>query len=110
MAKVLCFDIDGVITEDADTDHQDLSGTYATRTLNVKAKEIISKAVEKGWTVTLFTGRKEGSRRLTENWLYAHGIEYHYLFMDKPYFTYFIDDRSRTLEEIEDVLDAPTAS
>ena len=104
MAKVLCFDIDGILTKDADTDHQDLSGVYATRILNTEVKELISKAVASGWTTTLFTGRKEGSRRLTENWLYAHGVEYHYLFMDKPYFTYMIDDRSRSVEEIKDLI------
>ena len=105
MAKVICFDIDGVLTLDSDTDHQDLSGTYATRKVNNRVKDLISKAVASGWTVTLFTGRKEGSRRLTENWLYANGIEYHFLFMDKPYFMYFVDDRSRTVEEIENIVD-----
>ena len=105
MAKVICFDIDGVLTLDSDTDHQDLSGTYATRKVNNRVKDLISKAVASGWTVTLCTGRKEGSRRLTENWLYANGIEYHFLFMDKPYFMYFVDDRSRTVEEIENIVD-----
>ena len=104
MAKVLCFDIDGVLTEDSDTDHQDLSGTYATRIVNERVKSLIAKAVAAGWTVTLFTGRKEGSRRLTENWLYANGVEYHFLFMDKPYFTYFVDDRNRSVEEIESIV------
>ena len=58
MAKVLCFDIDGVLTKDSDTDHQDLSGTYATRVVNERVKALVAKAVERGWTVTLFTGRK----------------------------------------------------
>ena len=73
--------------------------------LNKRVKDLIARAVREGWTVTLFTGRKEGSRRLTENWLYANGIEYHYLFMDKPYFKYFVDDRNRSIEEIEEIVD-----
>jgi len=104
MAKVICFDIDGVLTLDSDTDHQDLAGTYATRKVNKRVKDLISKAVASGWTITLFTGRKEGSRRLTENWLYSNGIEYHFLFMDKPYFMYFVDDRSRTIDEIDTII------
>jgi len=104
MAKVLCFDIDGVLTKDADTDHQDLSGTYATRRVNPQVKDLISRAMATGWTITLFTGRKEGNRRLTENWLYANGIGYHYLFMDKPYFTYIVDDRSRSVEELDAII------
>ena len=60
MADVICFDIDGVLTLDSDTDHQDLSGTYATRQVNKRVKGLIARAIKEGWTVTLFTGRKEG--------------------------------------------------
>ena len=105
MADVICFDIDGVLTLDSDSDHGDMSWTYANRRGNEEAKKLIAEAVECGWTVTLYTGRKEGHRRLTENWLFANGIDYHFLFMDKPYFTYFVDDRSRSLTEIAKVLE-----
>ena len=110
MAKVICFDIDGVLTLEADTDHQDLAGTYATRNVNPEAKRLINQAVDSGWTVTLYTGRKEGVRKLTENWLFANGIEYHFLFMDKPYFTYFVDDRCRSLEEIDNIVNGGKTS
>lgn len=104
MAKVLCYDIDGVLTNESDTKHNDLAGTYIYRSPNLGVKEQIRKAYDSGWTITLYTGRREAQRRITEDWLHSHGFHYHFLFMDKPYYTYFVDDRSRTVEQIEKIL------
>jgi uncharacterized HAD superfamily protein len=93
MAKVVCFDIDGVLTKETDTNHQDLAGSYIYRSPNPVAKETMRKAYDAGFTVILHTGRREAHRRITEDWLHAHGFHFHFLFMGKPYFTKVIDDR-----------------
>jgi hypothetical protein len=104
VAKVLCFDVDGVVTIESHTDHRDLAGTYVYRSPNPITKKLMQQAYDQGWTVVLYTGRREGQRRITENWLYEHGFHYHFLIMEKPYYTYFVDDRSRTLEQVGEIL------
>lgn len=93
MAQVICFDIDGFLTVDTSTRHEDLAGSYIYREPRPRAKEVMLKAYEAGWYVLLFTGRREQQRRITEDWLHAHGFHYHHLQMGKPYFTYILDDR-----------------
>lgn len=93
MANVICFDIDGVLTEDIDTKQEDLCGTYIYRRPRARARDLILKAMQAGWYVLLFTGRREAQRRITEDWLHAHGFHYHALEMGKPYYSYVIDDR-----------------
>lgn len=93
MAKILQLDLDGVLTEDADTRYNDLSGTYTHRKPRRRAIELAAKAMEAGWTVIIYTGRREEQRRLTENWLYERNVRYHFLLMGKPYYTVQVDDR-----------------
>lgn len=93
MAKVVAFDLDGVLSEDVDTDHDDLSGTYIYRRPRASARETMKKALASGCTIVIYTGRGENHRRLTEDWLAANGFHYHYLFMCKPYYSRFVDDR-----------------
>jgi len=104
MARVICFDIDGVLTREADTKPEDLTGTYAYRSPNTEAIEVVRQAIAAGWTIILHTGRKEGHRRLTENWLFAHNIPYHFLFMDKPYYRYVVDDRAVSIEKLRSIV------
>jgi len=105
MAKVICFDIDGVLTVEANAKHDDLAGSYIYRRPNDRALEVIMKAYDAGWYVLLFTGRREAQRRITEDWLHAHKFHYHALVMGKPYFTYVIDDRILGAT-VDDQLDA----
>jgi hydroxymethylpyrimidine pyrophosphatase-like HAD family hydrolase len=86
MARVICFDIDGVLTEDVDTHHDDLPGTYVYRRPSAEAREVMRRAYAQGWTVLLFTGRREAQRRITEDWLGQNGFHWHFLRMDKPYY------------------------
>lgn len=110
MADVIAFDIDGIITEGANSDYDDMAGCYAHRRPNREVIALVNKAVEKGWCVILFTGRREEHRALTRNWLFAHGVNYHFLFMEKPYFKYIVDDRARSISEIKEVIDGPRTS
>ncbi len=105
MAKVICYDIDGVCTEEGATVHDDLAGTYIYRRPNLRTRDQMRRAYNQGWTVTLYTGRREAYRRITEDWLHSHGFHYHFLFMDKPYFNYVIDDRGRSLNEFDSLLE-----
>lgn len=93
MANVIAIDIDGVLTEETDTHHEDLSGTYQYRSPRQRAKDVIMAAFREGWVVQLFTGRREAQRRITEDWLHANGFHFHFLTMGKPYFRFMIDDR-----------------
>ena len=113
MARVICFDIDGVLTEDTDTSHEDLAGSYTYRKPRHRAIDLCLRAYEAGWYVLLYTGRRESQRRLTEDWLHERGIHYHALMMGKPYFSYVIDDRvlgvsvDQQLDEFEKFLGGP---
>ncbi len=111
MARVICFDIDGFLTEDTGMHRGDLSGSYIYRKPRVRAKEVMNKAYESGWYVLIFTGRREQQRRITEDWLHANGYNYHHLQMGKPYFTHVLDDRNlgasveEQLDAFEEILD-----
>lgn len=107
MAKIICFDIDGVLTVEADTNHADLAGSYIYRSPNKRAKQLCLKAYDSGLTVVLFTGRREAHRRITEDWLSSHGFHYHYLLMCKPYYSWIIEDRvlGVTVDEQLDLLE-----
>jgi hypothetical protein len=104
MAEVIAFDIDGVLTVEDSSNYEDMAGSYAYRTPNKENIALVNEAVSKGWCVVLFTGRHEGYRKLTENWLFAHGVNYHFLIMDKPYFKYIVDDRARNVSEIKEII------
>lgn len=112
MAQVICFDIDGVLTEESDTDHRDLAGTYVYRGVRKRALELSLRAYNSGLYVLFFTGRREAHRRITEDWLVLHGFHYHSLVMGKPYFTWVIDDRvlgvsvDQQLDELERMLES----
>jgi hypothetical protein len=100
MADIIAFDLDGIIAVEAHAPDKVRADSYATRTINHHVKALMETAFENGWTVYIYTGRREEERKLTENWLYAHGVKYHLLLMDKPYYTFIVDDRSRTVDEM----------
>jgi hypothetical protein len=105
VAKIIAFDLDGTLTVGSATDHEDRTGTYAFRRPDFGMRDRMRRSYESGWTVVIFTGRPEGDRPLTENWLYANNFLYHYLFMGKIYYSYLIDDRARTSADIDAILD-----
>jgi uncharacterized HAD superfamily protein len=50
----------------------------------VDAVETINKWYNEGHMITFFTSRTEEHRKITEEWLIKHNINYHYLLMNKP--------------------------
>jgi hypothetical protein len=105
MAQVVCFDIDGVLTQAHASNQEDLAGTWAYVPPNQANIALARQAYEQGWYVLLFTGRRESFRGTTEEWLCHHKVPYHALVMGKPYFTFIVDDRARSPEELKRVLD-----
>lgn len=104
MARVLCFDIDGILTVDTACEQSDLAGTWTYRQPNQANMDLVRMAYQQGWYVLLYTGRRESFRGTTEEWLSLHKVPYHHLLMGKPYFTYVVDDRAKTPEEIRRIL------
>lgn len=49
---------------------------------------------DKGYQIVIWTSRPESLRAVTEKWLSDHGVPYDELWMDKPSYLVFIDDRA----------------
>lgn len=79
--KNYLIDIDGTITDDVPNEEPD----RMVSCLPFKdAVETINKWFEEGHVITFFTSRTEEHRKITEDWLSTHGINYHNLLMNKP--------------------------
>ena len=101
-AKVLAFDLDGICSNETETDL--LPGSWTCRSPNDRVRQLMYRARNAGYTVVVYTGRGEIYRRITEDWLQINGFPYHFLVMGKAYYTYLVDDRARTVAEVEDIL------
>jgi hypothetical protein len=108
--KVIAFDLDGVLTLPQNINHADPAGSYVYAQPNYQTKQIMLDAMEAGWVVVIYTGRREEQRKLTENWLYSNGFQYHYLIMGKAYYTYIVDDRACSLEQISQIIEGKDES
>lgn len=73
---------------------------YTERTPNEDTVALMRDLMGDGHTVILWTGRRESRRRITEDWLDLHSVPYDFLFMGKPSFDVFVDDKMRTPEQI----------
>ncbi len=93
---IVAFDIDGVL---ADTKGEGIDA-YADALPRPEAIALIKEFRDAGDVVILWTGRRESRRRITEDWLDLNGVDYDFLFMGKPRFDFFIDDKARTLEQV----------
>jgi len=86
---VILIDIDGTIcTEERPFDRplaQPLPG----------ALESVSRFVQDGHTVVLWTARGWDQYRVTKTWLDEHHFQYDQLLMGKPIANLIIDDRAR---------------
>ena len=105
IAKIIEFDIDGILTVETEFDPEDPPGTYIYRSPNIPNIDLLKKAHSLGWTVVLHTGRREEQRRITESWLSQHKIPYHFLFMGKPLCKYRIDDVNITPDDFNKLLE-----
>jgi len=60
--------------------------------LNPHARDSLMDLRERGFTVILFTARRESEREITEKWLKRYDIPYDELVMNKPIACVYIDD------------------
>ena len=80
MKKAILVDIDGTLSV--------LNGRNPFKyneagsdTLNKPIADLVNLYKNAGYSVILLTGREDYSRRVTEDWLLRHGIDYEVLFM-----------------------------
>jgi hypothetical protein len=79
--KNYLIDIDGTITDDVPNEDPERMVSCLPF---VDAVETINKWYNEGHMITFFTSRTEEHRKITEEWLIKHNINYHYLLMNKP--------------------------
>lgn len=79
--KNYLIDIDGTITEDVPNEQPERMRTVDPFP---DAVTVINKWYEDGHIITFFTSRTDEHRRITEDWLDAHGFKYNGLLMNKP--------------------------
>jgi CMP-N,N'-diacetyllegionaminic acid synthase len=95
----VCFDIDGVLCGQVETDYQDAQP-------NRPMIDLVNRLYDRGNTIVLHTSRFMGraksnpqeveriGREFTERQLASWGVRYHELWMGKPRYDFVIDDRS----------------
>jgi hypothetical protein len=79
--KNYLIDIDGTITDDVPNEDPERMVSCLPF---VDAVETINKWYNEGHMITFFTSRTEEHRKITEEWLIKHNINYHNLLMNKP--------------------------
>ena len=79
--KNYLIDIDGTITDDVPNEEPERMVSCLPF---VDAVDTINKWYNEGHMITFFTSRTEEHRKITEEWLIKHNINYHYLLMNKP--------------------------
>ena len=95
----VCFDIDGVLCDQAAKDYPDAQP-------NIAMIELLNRLYDRGDRIVLHTSRFMGrtkqnreeaeriGREFTERQLEGWGVRYHELWMGKPRYDDVIDDRS----------------
>jgi hypothetical protein len=79
--KNYLIDIDGTITDDVPNEEPERMVSCLPF---VDAVDTINKWYNEGHMITFFTSRTEEHRKITEEWLIKHNINYHNLLMNKP--------------------------
>ena len=79
--KNYLIDIDGTITDDVPNEEPERMVSCLPF---VDAVETINKWFDEGHIITFFTSRTDEHRKITEEWLIKHNINYHSLLINKP--------------------------
>jgi len=88
--KTLCFDIDGVLTNE--TEGHDYENRTPNEFNNTMVRALYSHRSE--YKIVLFTSRYEIDRDVTISWLKKHNIQYDEIYFEKPQYDFFIDDKA----------------
>jgi hypothetical protein len=98
--KIICFDIDNVICR------TNLKNDYNKSKPKIKIIRFINKLYDSGYIIKIYTARYMGRNnenyfkvnklyyKTTDLILKRWGLRYHRLYMGKPNFDIFIDDKS----------------
>lgn len=86
---VILIDIDGTLCNEGDPRDRPRAVPLPG------AVDAVSRYVDEGHTVVLWTGRGWDEYRMTKAWLDDHGFRYAELLMGKPIANLIIDDRAR---------------
>jgi uncharacterized HAD superfamily protein len=101
--KTICFDIDGIICTNNNNDNDN---DYIKSKPIEKNIKIINKLYNNGFVIIIFTGRymgrnnnniakaKKQGLKLTKLQLRKWKVKYNKLFMGKPSYDLFVDDKS----------------
>ena len=100
--KIVCFDLDGVVTE-IDSVPVNAEEYYSEVLLKEGAKRFLDDIKEKGWFVVLFTARLSYTEEITRNWLKKHQIPYDVIIFNKPFARYYVDDRAVEFKSWQDL-------
>lgn len=99
---VFCFDIDGVIATIQSDNQYDLSSPRQ------EMIDIINFLFDQGHQIILFTARGSATgvdwSEITRLQMQAWGVKYHRLLFGKPAADYYIDDKSMSLEQLNDMV------
>ena len=91
MMLCYCFDIDGTLCTTSGLSYED------AEPIEERIK-VLNSLYEKGHKIVLFTARGTVTgidhRALTEAQLKQWGVDYHELYMGKPFYDIFVDDKA----------------
>lgn len=105
--KRIAVDVDGTLTKKAafpdiwEITNNQLWAQYENAEPNQKMIDWVNKKYDEGNLIYIFTSRNNLHQRVTKKWLDKHGVKYHYILMDKPYYDIIVDDKSLNLEDIQ---------
>lgn len=95
--KTYYVDIDETICYNKNKNYSEANPIY-------KNIEKINKLYEKGNTIIYWTARgtitKIDWKKITKKQLKDWGVKYHKLKFNKPFYDFFIDDKSKRIEEL----------
>jgi len=89
--KVICVDIDGVLTNEIDGFGDNI---YKNRTPNIDNIKILKDYKDRGFKVILYTARHKEDIRITKEWLRDYKIPYDDITFNKPHADVYVDDLS----------------
>ena len=102
--KIICFDLDEVICKNQKNKNNLI--IYEISKPIIKSVKIINELYNDGYQIDIFTARgmtrykgninliKKNLKKLTIRQLKKWKLKYHNLYFGKPYYDFFIDDKS----------------
>lgn len=106
--KIIAIDIDGTLTADGYIKNvwkinlDELDDYYEKVEPNKEMINQVNRLYEKGFIIYIFSSRWDIFQHTTKHWLLKHGVKFHFLTMNKPYYDFLIDDKAINPKEVEE--------